>query len=135
TVGDVRLTFTDANHSSSTADGRYLGEPTGIVVRAEGAPTVYFAGDTNVFGDMELIRRIYRPEVAVLPIGDQFTMGPDEAAVALELLGVSRCVPGHYGTSPLLPGTPERLAELAPSGVEILAPAPGETVLLDARGA
>jgi L-ascorbate metabolism protein UlaG (beta-lactamase superfamily) len=135
TVGDVRLTFTDANHSSSGPDGRYLGEPTGIVVRAEGAPTVYFAGDTNVFGDMALIRRIYRPEVAVLPIGDRFTMGPDEAAVALELLGVSRCVPCHYGTFPLLTGTPERLAELAPSGVEILAPAPGKTVLLDARGA
>ena len=61
---------------------------------------IYFAGDTNVFGDMALIRRIYEPDVAVLPIGDHFTMGPREAAVALELLGTKRCVPCHYGTFP-----------------------------------
>ena len=76
--------------------------------------TIYFAGDTCVFGDMPLIGRIYEPDVAVLPIGDHFTMGPREAAVALELLGVKRCVPSHYGTFPLLTGTPEQLRELAP---------------------
>jgi L-ascorbate metabolism protein UlaG (beta-lactamase superfamily) len=132
-VGDVRLTLTSANHSSSTfQDGRfsYLGEPAGLVVRAEGGPTVYFAGDTNVFGDMQLIGRVYAPDVAVLPIGDHYTMGPDEAAVAVELLGVERVVPSHWGTFPLLTGTPERLAELAPAGVEILRLEPGETVEL-----
>ena len=77
-------------------------------------PTIYFAGDTNVFGDMPLIAGIYEPDVAVLPIGDHFTMGPREAAVALELLGVERCVPCHYGTFPLLTGTPDELRELAP---------------------
>jgi len=79
---------------------------------------------------MSLIGRIYSPDVAVLPIGDHYTMGPREAAVALELLGVSRCVPCHYGTFPLLTGTPAALHELAPPGVEVLEPAPGETLTL-----
>ena len=92
-------------------------------------PTIYFAGDTCVFGDMQLIGRIYEPDVAVLPIGDHFTMGPREAAVALELLGVKRCVPSHYGTFPILTGTPEKLRELAP-GVEIIAPEPGGSLEL-----
>jgi L-ascorbate metabolism protein UlaG (beta-lactamase superfamily) len=130
TVGDVTVTLTSANHSSSSEDGRYLGEPCGLVIGTAGGPTVYFAGDTNVFGDMALIARIYQPEVAVLPIGDHFTMGPREAAVALELLGAARCVPCHYGTFPLLTGTPEELRRLAPPGVDVLAPAPGETVEL-----
>jgi L-ascorbate metabolism protein UlaG (beta-lactamase superfamily) len=99
------------------------------VVELEDGFTLYFAGDTNVFGDMALIRRIYKPEVAVLPIGDHFTMGPREAAVALELLGVARCVPCHYGTFPLLTGTPDELRKLAP-GVEVLSPEPGETIQL-----
>ena len=85
-----RSTLTDANHSSSTADGTYAGERCGIVLELEDGFTIYFAGDTNVFGDMSLIGRIYAPDVAVLPIGDHFTMGPREAAVALELLGVIR---------------------------------------------
>ena len=130
TVGDVSITLTDANHSSSAPDGRYLGEPCGLVVAAEGAPTVYFAGDTNVFGDMALIRRVYAPDVAVLPIGDHFTMGPREAAVALELVGASRCVPCHYGTFPVLTGTPAELRRLAPDGTEVLSPAPGEELEL-----
>ncbi len=129
-IADVAVTLTTANHSSSANDGTYLGEPCGFVVTIDNGPTIYFAGDTNVFGDMSLIQRIYAPDVAVLPIGDHFTMGPREAAVALELLGVARCVPCHYGTFPILTGTPERLRELAPAGVEILAPAPGETVEL-----
>jgi L-ascorbate metabolism protein UlaG (beta-lactamase superfamily) len=79
---------------------------------------------------MQLIGRIYAPDVAVLPIGDHFTMGPHEAAVAIELLGVKRVVPCHYGTFPLLTGTPERLRELAPAGAEIAAPSPGEALAL-----
>ncbi|MBM3678309.1 MAG: metal-dependent hydrolase [Actinobacteria bacterium] len=129
TVAGVRVTLTTANHSSSGPNGEYLGEPCGIVLGIDGGPTVYFAGDTNVFGDMALIRRLYAPDVAVLPIGDHFTMGPAEAAVALELLGTDRCVPCHYGTFPLLTGTPDALRALAP-GVEVLAPAPGETISL-----
>jgi L-ascorbate metabolism protein UlaG (beta-lactamase superfamily) len=129
TVDGVKITLTDANHSSSTEDGTYAGEPAGIVLELEDGFKIYFAGDTNVFGDMALIRRIYEPDVAVLPIGDHFTMGPREAAVALELLGVKRCVPCHYGTFPLLSGTPEELAKLAPD-VELFTPKPGETVEL-----
>ncbi len=124
----VRVTFTDAHHSSSGPDGEYLGEPAGLVVDAEGT-RIYFAGDTCVFGDMQLIGRIYEPELAVLPIGDHFTMGPKEASVALELLGARRCLPCHYGTFPLLRGTPEELRELAP-GVDVVELEPGGTLEL-----
>ena len=126
-VDGIKITLTDANHSSSTEDGAYLGEPAGLVLELEDGFTIYFAGDTNVFMSMQLIGRIYQPEVAVLPIGDHFTMGPREAAVALELLGTKRCVPCHYGTFPLLTGTPDELRKLAPD-VEVIVPEPGETV-------
>ena len=128
-IDGIKLTLTDAHHSSSTEDGTYAGEPAGIVMELEDGFSIYFAGDTNAFMDMQLIGRIYGPDVAVLPIGDHFTMGPREAAVALELLGVKRCVPCHYGTFPLLHGTPDELRSLAPD-VDILAPEPGETVEL-----
>jgi L-ascorbate metabolism protein UlaG (beta-lactamase superfamily) len=129
----VRVTLTDANHSSSTwHEGAivYTGEPTGVVFRRDGAPTVYVAGDTNVFGDMALIARLYAPDVAVLPIGDHYTMGPEEAALAAELLAVGRVVPSHYATFPLLSGTPDALRPLLPPGVELLVAAPGETLTL-----
>jgi L-ascorbate metabolism protein UlaG (beta-lactamase superfamily) len=132
-IAGIRITLTDANHSSSAfEDGGflYLGEPAGLVIELEDGFVLYFAGDTNVFGDMQLIARIYEPDLAVLPIGDHFTMGPREAAVALELLGVERCVPSHWGTFPLLTGTPDRLRELAPDGVEIVDVEPGGTVQL-----
>ena len=131
--GDVRITLTDANHSSSHyVDGTfvYLGEPCGLVLRLDDGPTVYVAGDTNVFGDMALVRRLYAPDVAILPIGDHFTMGPEEAAVAAELVGAPRVVPSHYGTFPILTGTPDALRPLLPSGVELLVPKPGETLEL-----
>jgi len=125
----IRITLTAAKHSSSGPDGNSLGEPAGLVIELEDGKKLYFAGDTCVFGDMQLIGRIYTPDIAILPIGDHFTMGPTEAAVALELLNVRRCVPCHYGTFPLLHGTPDELRKLAPN-VEILAPEPGETVEL-----
>ena len=124
----INVTLTHAQHSSSTNDGTYAGEPCGLVVELEDGTTLYFAGDTNVFGDMALIRRLYEPSVAVLPIGDHYTMGPKEAAVALELLGASRCVPCHWGTFGLLTGTPDALRELAPAGVEIVDVEPGGTI-------
>jgi L-ascorbate metabolism protein UlaG (beta-lactamase superfamily) len=130
TVGEVAVTLTTGNHSSSAEDGRYLGESCGLVVEAAGMPVVYFAGDTNVFGDMALIRRLYAPQVAVLPIGDHFTMGPREAAVAAELVGAPRVVPCHWGTFGLLTGTPDALAPLLPDGIELVAPAPGDTIPL-----
>ena len=127
----IKITLTNAFHSSSGfQDGQfvYLGEPCGLVFEVENGTKLYFAGDTCVFGDMQLISRIYEPDVAILPIGDHFTMGPREAAVALELLGVSRCVPCHYGTFPVLTGTPEALREL--TDVEVMALEPGETVTI-----
>ena len=125
----VRFTMTDAKHSSSCPDGHYGGEAAGFVIAFEDGPKVYAAGDTCVFGDMELIGRLYSPDVAVLPIGGHYTMDPEQAALALELLGASRCVPCHYGTFPLLKGTPDELRAAAP-GVEVIAPEPGQTVTL-----
>ncbi len=124
-----RVTLTHANHSSSW-NGSYAGESCGFVIETPGEPTLYFAGDTNAFGDMALIGRIYEPNVAILPIGDHFTMGPREAAVAAELVGAVRVVPSHYGTFGLLTGTPDDLRPLLPAGVELLTPEPGETISL-----
>jgi L-ascorbate metabolism protein UlaG (beta-lactamase superfamily) len=128
-VEGIKFTLTNAFHSSSSNEGEYLGEATGIVVELENGTKIYFAGDTCVFGDMQLIGRIYAPDVAVLPIGGHFTMDPREAAVACELLGAKRVVPCHYGTFPLLAGTPDELRRLAP-GVQVEALEPGDTVTL-----
>jgi L-ascorbate metabolism protein UlaG (beta-lactamase superfamily) len=127
----LSITMVPAIHSSSvTDDGKtvYLGVATGYVIRFENGLTVYFAGDTCVFGDMRLIGELYQPAIAFLPIGDLFTMGPEQAAKACELLGIRQVVPMHYGTFPALTGTPARLRELVePRGVEVLELKPGET--------
>jgi L-ascorbate metabolism protein UlaG (beta-lactamase superfamily) len=126
-AGGVKFTLVNAFHSSGADDGAYTGEAAGLVLEFENGTKIYFAGDTCVFGDMQLIGRIYEPDVAVLPIGGHFTMDPREAGVALELLGTKQCIPCHYGTFPLLAGTPDELRGHATSGVEILAITPGET--------
>jgi L-ascorbate metabolism protein UlaG (beta-lactamase superfamily) len=125
----VKFTLTNAFHSSSSDEGDYLGEAAGIVVELEDGRRIYFAGDTCVFSDMQLIGRLYSPEVSVLPIGGHFTMDPREAGLACELLGASRVVPCHYGTFPLLAGTPDELRQHAPN-VQIDAVEPGGTVQL-----
>jgi L-ascorbate metabolism protein UlaG (beta-lactamase superfamily) len=81
------------------------------VVTIDSGYRIYFAGDTTVFGDMALIGELYQPDMAMLPIGDFFTMGPQTAAKAVELLGVRRVLGMHYGTFPLLPGTPQELRD------------------------
>jgi len=126
-IDGIRYTLVNAFHSSSSQAGDYLGEAAGLVVRLESGQTIYFAGDTCVFGDMQLIARLYEPDLAVLPIGDWFTMGPEEAAVALELLGNPRCLPCHYGTFPVLTGTPDELAKAAPDATIVLIE-PGESI-------
>jgi L-ascorbate metabolism protein UlaG (beta-lactamase superfamily) len=129
-VDGIKFSMTHAIHSSAMyGDGPpiYLGEAAGYVVEFENQTKVYFAGDTAAFTDMQLIGKYLEPDVVVLPIGDHFTMGPRQAAVALELLGAKRCVPCHYGTFPILTGTPDALREHAP-GVEVLSPEPGETI-------
>jgi L-ascorbate metabolism protein UlaG (beta-lactamase superfamily) len=127
----LSITMVPAMHSSSVEeDGKivYLGVATGYVVRFEDGLTIYFAGDTSVFGDMRLIAEMYAPTIAFLPIGDLYTMGPEQAAKACELLGVKQVVPMHYGTFPALTGTPEKLRELVgPRGVQVLELTPGET--------
>jgi L-ascorbate metabolism protein UlaG (beta-lactamase superfamily) len=126
----LRITMTEAIHSSSFDDNGvvYLGEPAGFVVRLETGQAIYFAGDTALFSDMKLIGELYKPDIAFLPIGDRFTMGPDAAAMAAKWLGVRQVVPMHWGTFPLLTGTPEMLKQhLAGTGVEILELEPGQT--------
>ena len=133
----VKVTMTGADHSAGdwNAAGEvplYLGEPAGFVVELENGFSVYHAGDTNVFGDMRLIGELYHPDVALLPIGGHYTMGPAEAALAVELLGVHHIIPIHYGTFPLLAGTPDALsAAIAARGltdITVHVPAPGETL-------
>ena len=130
TAGGLRITMTDARHSSSFDDGGivYLGEAAGFIVKLENGQTIYFAGDTSLFGDMKLIGELYQPDIAFLPIGDRFTMGPDTAAIAAQWLGVKQVVPMHHTTFPLLSGTPEQLElHLAGTGIEVLRLKPGET--------
>jgi L-ascorbate metabolism protein UlaG (beta-lactamase superfamily) len=115
TCGGVELTMTHAVHSCGILDdGKivYGGEAAGYVLRFEDGRTLYFAGDTNVFSDMQLIEQLYRPELAFLPIGDLFTMSPREAALASKLLKPRRVVPMHFGTFPPLTGRPDELARL-----------------------
>ena len=133
----LKITMVGADHSAGAwnAGGEttlYLGEPVGFVVELENGFRFYHAGDTAVFGDMRLIGQLYRPDLALLPIGGHYTMGPREAALAVELLGVKHVMPIHYGTYPILAGTPDQLrGELAARGlgdVEVHAPIPGGTV-------
>ncbi len=121
-IDGLRFSLTNAFHSSSSDTGEYLGEACGIVVTLEEGLSVYFAGDTCLFGDMQLIRHIYEPAVACLPIGDYFTMSPAEAAIALEMLNNPLCVPCHWGTFPLLTGNPEQLQALTEAEVAMIQP-------------
>src|SRR4029453_5798586 len=111
-VAGLDITMTPAGHSSSVVEQDeiiYLGQPAGFVVRLEDRRAIYFAGDTALFGDMRIIADVHAPGIAFLPIGDHYTMGPDDAARACKLLLVRQVVPMHYGTFPILTGKPERL--------------------------
>jgi L-ascorbate metabolism protein UlaG (beta-lactamase superfamily) len=129
---DVRISMVEARHSSSIMDGDktiYAGNPCGYVLAIEGAPVIYLAGDTSLFQDMQLFKELYAPAVAVLPIGDNYTMGPAHAALAAKYLGTKTLIPVHYGTFPALTGTPDQLrAHLKDSGIEVVAPKPGESI-------
>lgn len=132
-IGDVAVTMVHAVHSNSIIDdGKiiYAGEPAGFVVRLPGNFSIYHAGDTALFGDMKLIGEHYQPSLALLPIGDHYTMGPRDAAHAIRLLGVRHVVPIHYGTFPVLTGTPEMLKKETGdiAGLRIHGLQPGETL-------
>jgi L-ascorbate metabolism protein UlaG (beta-lactamase superfamily) len=124
----ITFTMVHAEHFSSLPDGSYGGEPVGYVITFENGFKVYFSGDTDVFGDMALIRELEEPEVAFLSIGDFYTMGVRRAAKAVELLGVKTVVPMHFGTFPALHGRPAQLDELVGPGVTVLDIKPGDEV-------
>ena len=132
-LGGVTLTMTHAVHSCGILDdGKiiYGGEAAGYVMRFADGRALYFAGDTNVFSDMQLVHQLYRPELAFLPIGDLFTMGPHEAAMACRLLKVPKVVPMHFGTFPALTGRSADLAKLIADleTTEVWPLEPGKTV-------
>ena len=129
-LGDVAATMVEANHSSAAHDehgDHYVGVAAGFVLTIEDGPVLYHAGDTSAFVGMRMIRDLYRPEVAMLPIGGHFTMGPKEAALAVRLLGAKTILPIHFGTVPQLKGTPEQLASLVDANVHVVQWAPGES--------
>jgi L-ascorbate metabolism protein UlaG (beta-lactamase superfamily) len=132
-LGFAKLTMTHAIHSAAIKDGDqvlYGGEAAGYVITGNDNRRMYFAGDTDVFSDMSLIADLYQPELAFLPIGDHFTMGPHEAAHAARLLKVKTVIPMHYGTFPVLAGRPEDLAaKLQKDGVRVWPLQPGEPAL------
>ncbi|MER3398493.1 MAG: metal-dependent hydrolase [Chloroflexota bacterium] len=132
-IDGIRVTMVHAVHSCGILDGDqiiYGGEACGYVVTFENGFKVYHAGDTAVFKDMELIGKLYGPDLALLPIGDHFTMSPREAAEAIRLLGVKAVIPMHFGTFPVLTGTPAALRELTSDipGLEIVELKPGQTL-------
>ena len=113
-VAGLRVSMTAASHSAGDWNAAaettlYLGEPAGFVVELENGFRIYHAGDTDVFGDMALIREQFRPDLALLPIGGHYTMDPEGAAIAAGLLGVAHVLPIHWGTFPILAGTPDQL--------------------------
>lgn len=132
-VGGFEVTMTHAFHSNSIDDNGttiYAGEPAGYIIRLPGGPAIYHAGDTALFGDMKLIAELYKPDLAMLPVGDLFTMGPREAAYAIRFLGVKHVIPMHYATFPALTGTPAELRKQTSdiSGLTIHELKPGESL-------
>ncbi len=126
---DVAATMVDARHSAGAQDEKgthYVGVAAGFVLTIADGPVLYHAGDTTVFRDMELVRELYRPKVAMLPIGGHFSMGPKEAALAVRFIAPEIVLPIHFGTFPPLKGTPEQLAALVDSSVRVVAWKPGE---------
>lgn len=129
----IRVTMVNAQHSSSVTEGDqviYTGEPVGFIVRLENGFTIYHAGDTSVMSDMKIFGDLYQPNLALLPIGSHFTMDPAEAAYACKLLRPQFVIPMHYGTFPVLTGTPEEFKRLLQDqpGIKLMVLNPGMTV-------
>jgi L-ascorbate metabolism protein UlaG (beta-lactamase superfamily) len=128
-LNEAAATMVDAKHSAAAQDEKgshYVGVAAGYVISIADGPVLYHAGDTTVFGDMSIIRDLYHPKVAMLPIGGHFTMGPKEAALAAKLLEPEVILPIHFGTWPPLAGTPAQLAALVGSHVQVVEWKPGE---------
>ena len=132
-VAGCRAHMVHAVHSCGITDGDeiiYGGEAAGYVLELPGGFKLYHAGDTAVFSDMALIGRLLEPDVALLPIGDHYTMGPRSAAEAVRMLGVKTVIPMHFGTFPVLVGTPDDLRQQASDvdGLEVVDLEPGGTL-------
>jgi L-ascorbate metabolism protein UlaG (beta-lactamase superfamily) len=130
-LDDAAVTMVEAKHSAGAQDEKgthYVGVAAGYVLTIADGPVLYHAGDTAVFGDMKLIRELHRPEVAMLPIGGHFTMGPKEAALAVDFLQPATVLPIHFGTFPPLKGTPEELIALVDAGVHVIQCSPGDSI-------
>lgn len=127
-LGPFKVSMTSANHSSSFG-GRYTGEPAGLVVWFENS-TVYHAGDTNIMHEFNYYRELYHPDVAFIPMGDFYTMGPKEAAMCVEMLQPKKALPIHYDTFPPLVGDPEEFKKEVESrcGTKVEIPAPGDSI-------
>jgi L-ascorbate metabolism protein UlaG (beta-lactamase superfamily) len=132
TVGDIRVTMVHADHSCGIEDDGqiiYGGEPCGYVVEFENGIKIYHAGDTNVFGDMNIIRELYQPDIVMIPIGDLYTMGPREAGYACKLLRPKHVIPMHFGTFPQLTGTASAFKKaVSQVGAEVVDTKPGLTL-------
>jgi L-ascorbate metabolism protein UlaG (beta-lactamase superfamily) len=129
-IDDIHVTMVHAVHSCGITDGDqivYGGEACGYVVEFDNGLKIYHAGDTMVFGDMQIIQEMWGPDIAMLPIGDHYTMDPKQAAYAAELLQPQAVIPMHFGTFPALTGSPSELTELL-EGVEVHTMKPGETL-------
>ena len=129
-LNEAAATMVEAKHSSGAQDKdgtHYVGDAAGYVITIPESPTLYHSGDTTVFSDMTLIGDLYQPEIAMLPIGGHFTMGPKEAAVAVRLLKAKTVLPIHFGTFPPLKGTPAELATELGDQARVVQWKPGET--------
>jgi L-ascorbate metabolism protein UlaG (beta-lactamase superfamily) len=130
-LDDVAVTMVEAKHSAGAQDEsgtHYVGVAAGFVLTIAGGAVLYHAGDTAVFTDMQLIRELYQPQIAMLPIGGHFTMGPREVALAVRFLAPKTVLPLHFGTFPPLTGTPDQLAALVDPVVEVARLTPGEAI-------
>jgi L-ascorbate metabolism protein UlaG (beta-lactamase superfamily) len=130
-LDDVAVTMVEAKHSAG-AEGKngtqYAGVAAGFVLTITGGPVLYHAGDTAVFSDMKLIRELYHPELAMLPIGGFYTMGPKEAALAAQFIEPKSILPIHFGTVPALTGTPDELSALLKGSIDVIRMNPGDSI-------
>ncbi|AXJ02208.1 L-ascorbate metabolism protein UlaG, beta-lactamase superfamily [Cyclonatronum proteinivorum] len=128
---EFSVTLTNANHSSSFG-GRYAGEAGGLVLRFTDGSCIYHAGDTNIMPDFSLYADLYAPDIVMLPIGDHYTMGPVEAAMAAAMIKTKKVIPMHYGTFPVLTGSPEtfktEVDKRTGGASEVVILQPGESV-------
>ena len=127
------VTLVRADHSSGDMVGGtpiYLGNPCGAIVKAEGEPTIYHMGDTDIFSDMALISEIHQPRIAMVPIGDRFTMSPVTAALAVKrFFSLEAVIPCHYGSFPIIEPTAEKfVAAMRGHATKVLVPEKGKPV-------